>query len=83
MKRRKFVRSAIFFLLATLLLTFSGCRKDEPDNENPPDDVDPLVIDIAIFPADNPWNTDISGYAVHPNSAILKSSSASSYLPVR
>ncbi|HUE38134.1 MAG TPA: hypothetical protein VMR29_01440, partial [Candidatus Binatia bacterium] len=23
----------------------------------------------TIFPADNPWNTDISGYPVHPNSA--------------
>lgn len=22
-----------------------------------------------VFPADNPWNTDISGYPVHPNSA--------------
>ncbi len=22
----------------------------------------------SIFPADNPWNTDISGYPVHPNS---------------
>ena len=22
----------------------------------------------AVFPADNPWNTDISGYDVHPNS---------------
>jgi hypothetical protein len=24
--------------------------------------------DCAIFPADNPWNTDISGYDVHPDS---------------
>lgn len=23
---------------------------------------------LQIFPADNPWNTDISGYPVHPNS---------------
>jgi hypothetical protein len=29
----------------------------------------PKVGDCAIFPADNPWNTDISGYPVHPNSA--------------
>lgn len=24
--------------------------------------------DFSVFPADNPWNTDISGYPVHPNS---------------
>ena len=23
----------------------------------------------SVFPADNPWNTDVSGYPVHPNSA--------------
>lgn len=25
--------------------------------------------DFSVFPADNPWNTDISAYPVHPNSA--------------
>ncbi|MCB9450152.1 MAG: hypothetical protein H6672_01865 [Anaerolineaceae bacterium] len=28
----------------------------------------PMVGDCTIFPADNPWNTDISEYPVHPNS---------------
>ncbi len=28
----------------------------------------PAVGDCAVFPADNPWNTDISDYPVHPNS---------------
>jgi hypothetical protein len=28
-----------------------------------------LAIDFPIFPADNPWNTDISTYPLHPNSA--------------
>ncbi|HTK04855.1 MAG TPA: hypothetical protein VL500_04685 [Candidatus Eisenbacteria bacterium] len=28
-----------------------------------------MVGTCGIFPADNPWNTDISAYPVHPNSA--------------
>jgi hypothetical protein len=29
----------------------------------------PSVGGCQVFPADNPWNTDISNYPVHPNSA--------------
>ena len=29
----------------------------------------PTIGGCPVFPADNPWNTDISGYPVHPNSA--------------
>ena len=29
----------------------------------------PVLGGCGLFPADNPWNTDISGAAVHPNSA--------------
>ncbi len=29
----------------------------------------PLLGGCAVFPADNPWNTDISNYPVHANSA--------------
>ena len=29
----------------------------------------PISSACTIFPADNPWNTDISAYPVHPNSA--------------
>jgi hypothetical protein len=28
----------------------------------------PTIGGCTVFPADNPWNTDISGYPVHPNS---------------
>ena len=28
----------------------------------------PAIGGCQIFPADNPWNTDISGAPVHPNS---------------
>src|SRR5262245_39285056 len=30
-------------------------------------DADPLA-NVPIFPADNPWNTNIAAYPVHPNS---------------
>ena len=29
----------------------------------------PMVGSCGIFPADNPWNADVSGYPVHPSSA--------------
>jgi len=31
----------------------------------------PTLGGCSIFPPDNPWNTDISAYAVHPNSAAF------------
>ncbi|MCX6556917.1 MAG: hypothetical protein NTW95_05730 [Candidatus Aminicenantes bacterium] len=68
MNREGFKKQAFFFLLAVLLL-FSGCRKDEPETNDPPENPNPLEVNIAIFPTDNPWNTDISGYAIHANSA--------------
>ncbi len=57
-----------FFLLLAVTLGIPACRTDESE---PGDEVDPLKVDIAIFPADNPWNTDISGYPVHPDSAAF------------
>lgn len=35
----------------------------------PPAPVGPVIAGCRVFPADNPWNTDISGYPVHANSA--------------
>ena len=31
----------------------------------------PQPLPFPLFPADNPWNTDISGYPVHPDSATF------------
>jgi len=45
----------------------SGGADSGPDSDSDSDS-DTDVDDCAIFPADNPWNTDISGYEVHPNS---------------
>lgn len=53
---------------------------DDSNNDNTDDTVDntddivasgdvPQIAGCQIFPADNPWNTDISNYALHPNSA--------------
>jgi hypothetical protein len=54
-----------------------GCRTT-PDDERsdvPEGDADTDAdadsdadADCAIFPADNPWNTDVSGYPLHPDS---------------
>jgi hypothetical protein len=41
---------------STLLVCLLGAASPQPD------------LTIAVFPADNPWNWDISGLAVHPNS---------------
>lgn len=34
----------------------------------------PMVGACRIFPADNPWNADVSGYPVHPDSATFMAS---------
>lgn len=63
---------AVLLLLALLVLAPSACRQEEPDGDIPPPaPVDPLAVNIAVFPSDNPWNTDISAYAVHPDSAAF------------
>ncbi|MCX6556691.1 MAG: hypothetical protein NTW95_04560 [Candidatus Aminicenantes bacterium] len=71
MKRKKSVPLVFFFLLALLLLASPGCQKDGADNENPAESVDPLLIDFPVFPADNPWNADISTYPVHADSDVF------------
>lgn len=71
MSGERFAKPALLILSAAQLLIFLSCRKAEPEPHNPPDNSDPLVITIAVFPVDNPWNTDISASAVHVNSAAF------------
>jgi hypothetical protein len=52
-------------VIATLV---AGCGGDSGD-DTPTDPVETPELDCALFPADNPWNTDISGAALHPRSA--------------
>ncbi len=59
------------FLLAALLLASAGCRTEDPGPDDPPGMVDPLLVDFPVFPADNPWNADISAYPLHPDSAAF------------
>ena len=49
-------RSARVAALATLVCLLGASRQSQPD------------LGIPVFPADNPWNWDISGLAVHPGS---------------
>ncbi len=44
-----------------VILTFFNCYYRES--------TDPAEKEFMVFPSDNPWNTDISGYPVHNNSA--------------
>lgn len=74
MIKRSVFRGLIVFTLISFMLFLLGCGGsgsgsdsggvDEPGGE---DTVD-INVNIPIFPADNPWNTDISNYPVHPNS---------------
>lgn len=40
-----------------------------PDDDSAPDDDTTSGEECTVFPADNPWNTDVSAYPVHPQSA--------------
>ncbi|MEJ2052940.1 MAG: T9SS type A sorting domain-containing protein [Calditrichaceae bacterium] len=47
----------IYFIFILLLFAVQLQADESPD-----------IGDLQIFPFDNPWNWDISGYEVHPNS---------------
>ncbi len=70
-------------LILTFAMTVAGCSDDggsggadtdaDTDSDGDTDtdgdsDTDSDGDSCHIFPADNPWNTDISGYDLHPNS---------------
>jgi hypothetical protein len=62
----QFFRSPFPILLTALLLV--QCSKNSDEN---PDTNGTSLTDIQIFPANNPWNTDISGAEADPNSDNL------------
>ncbi len=52
-----------------LALTCLSCKAEtKPRPAQPSKATPPAIAGCQIFPADNPWNTDISGYPLHPNS---------------
>jgi hypothetical protein len=51
-------------LLLIVIVFLSFCKISEDIEDVTPEDTG----ELRIFPADNPWNTDISGLQVHPDS---------------
>ena len=43
----------------------------EPDATPAPDTAEPPPLECTVFPPDNAWNTDISDFPVHPQSAAF------------
>lgn len=68
--------------IVALVLALAACSDPAGDPSGPGEDPDgtplpagplPSVGGCQVFPADNPWNRDISADPVHPNSAALLS----------
>jgi hypothetical protein len=64
------MKTAIKAILILFVISLSGCSKDPVDETGTPSESIP-VSKFQVFPSDNPWNTDISGASVDPNSATL------------
>lgn len=58
------------FVFLVLLLYISGCRKENDEPPRLPTEQKP-VVNLQVFPQDNPWNTDISNEDPDPNSDNL------------
>lgn len=72
--------ATVFLMAAAAALCLTGCTAGSAVADNPEgvqaggtDEVSRLSerVDLQIFPPDNPWNTDISGYRVHPDSDVF------------
>jgi hypothetical protein len=61
-----------FFIIEILILSLfvSGCKKEAEETITQPKEGSALG-NIQIFPADNPWNTDISNEDIDPNSDYI------------
>lgn len=47
------------------------CARPNPDTPPGPCGTPPVIGGCQVLPADNPWNTDISAYPVHPMSSTF------------
>ncbi len=64
-------RLAAWLIVLFFIGFFYGCdilSNNGDDNNGDNGDNEPDPEKMQIFPLDNPWNTDISGYPLHPNS---------------
>ena len=72
------------FALISTVCFLNGCKKtaETDDGGNPPGGPEPPIVvtctasktaaeNITIFPADNPWNKDISAAAIDPYSTQI------------
>ncbi len=57
---RRFVQYSLWLLMVVGIVTVRA--------EHLPPDAPPIVGNCPVFPADNPWNQDVSALPVHPNS---------------
>ena len=72
-------RAALVLALVVALGAAAGCREDGPAGPDPDPGAEGLpglgagapLNGRPLFPADNPWNQDVSGAPVDPNSATL------------
>ena len=55
-------------LVAGLVLAALSCKAESKSPSNPNPTASPTINGCPLFPPDNPWNTDISKYPIHPNS---------------
>jgi CheY-like chemotaxis protein len=61
-----------FALLAAITFVVSSCRSTTtPADSGSGDDSPSPIVNRRMFPADNPWNKDISAEAVDPASDVL------------
>lgn len=65
MKKRHLLPALFLLIMLTLIGCGGSASTTDPGGNAPVD----TTVSIRIFPSDNPWNTDISGYSVHANSA--------------
>ncbi len=58
-------------MAGAVMLGALGCREEAAGTRRPAaaSQAQPSLEGCRVFPPDNPWNTDISGHPVHPNSA--------------
>jgi hypothetical protein len=58
-------------ILIIIVSSFFSCKKESRSDNNPGPIESISLNGMTVFPVNNPWNTDISGEAVDPNSSVL------------